>query len=151
MTYEGQPDYVRAGFLKDLFQLWMEVLPNDEWGRLVEAMGQLADAAVSCSDHERALLVVGWIREELNHAFEDEWWYDDVDGSRERSIRYAQDGYARIVSYWEGRAVSFKGEAALAELIAGLPFWVRPDPNAEPLPDPERQEYDRLHAKFGKG
>jgi hypothetical protein len=162
--YEGQPEYVRVGFQTELLGLWCEkgagILPYDEWGREVEAMYALADAMSSCSDN-RMDTVISWIWEELGR------WHDDDPGEewrdweygKLREIRLAQDGYEEAVEDWREQAKGFNGSVpgtetvssdALEEVIASLPEWVKPDPNAEPLPDPEYEEYKRLSAKFEK-
>lgn len=151
MTYEGQPEYVRVGFLCDLFECWVEqALPGDEWGELVAAWLGAGRAEVSAGGSEdgRAAIALTRVREELDRAFAEDWW--DMRDQYEDGIRRAQEDYDRIVEYWRERAKGFKGEAALEEEIAKLPAWVRPDPDAEPLPDPELAEYERLRKKFAK-
>jgi hypothetical protein len=149
VTYEGQPEYVRTGFLRDLFETWCEqAVSSDEWGELVIAWWGAASAEISAGGSEggHVRFALARVREELDRAFEEDWW--GVREDYEDGIRRAQEDYGRIVEYWRARAKGFKGEAALEDEIAKLPSWVRPDPNAEPLPDPELAEYERLRKKF---
>lgn len=152
MTYEGQPAYVRAGFLVDLFASWVEqALPYDEWGELVGAWWRAASAEISAGGSEDgyAMQAITRVREELERAFADDWW-GTLDDEDLRGIRSAQEDYDGIVARWRERAKDFKGEDALEEEIAKLPDWIRPDPDAESLPDPELVEYERLRKKFSE-
>lgn len=151
-TYEGQPEYVVVGYLTDLFEGWAQTCPNDEWGGYMTAMWHLLDAAVRVSDEDRAAVVAGWFRAELQRAWDEDWWDVRVSWYEWEGIYAAQDAYEEITASWRERAVSFKGEAALEATIAGLPDWVRPGPVSDrlPRPDREREEYERLKAKYEK-
>lgn len=146
--YQGQPAYVRVGYLSDLFELWARACDGDEWGEYLVAMQNLLDSAIRVSDEERAAVVADWLRDELQRAWDEDWWGVRDDWADWAPIYEAQDAYERITADWRERAVSFKGEAALEETIAGLPEWVRPLPDRLLEPDHEREEYERLKAKF---
>lgn len=147
--YAGQPDYVRAGFLCDLFEPWIKASEGDEWGEHLRALHDVMETSLSFAE-DRALIVADWIREDISRAFDENWWDNLYDYDDWRGIYKAQDNYDHVVEYWRDRAVTFKGQDALEEVIAALPEWVRPMPNRLPKPDKERQEYERLKAKFDK-
>lgn len=148
-NYQGQPTYVVLGYLKDLYEPWAYLTPTDERGEFVVHLWECLSSAVSNSDEKRALVLVEWLREDLDIADAEHWWRVTPDNEADLDDLYeAQDAFVEITSYWRERAVSFKGEAALEETIKKLPAWVRPDPNRPAAPDYERREYERLKAKF---
>lgn len=149
-NYKGQPKYVVVGYLNDLLEPWSGVCPGDEWGEFICTLCNLLSSSITLSYEDRALVLVGWLLDELNIANDEQWW-DSLDDADEERLWEAQDRYEETTKYWRERAKSFKGEAVLEETIAGLPNWVKPDPNRPPKPDPERREYDRLKAKFDQG
>lgn len=148
--YQGQPEYVVVGYLSDLFEPWKDI-EGSEWGDFMTALHDLIEACITVSDEERAAVLVGWFREEMQRAFDEDWWGLADDEYIENGIWNAQDEYERITADWRERAVGFKGTDALEATIADLPAWVRPDPNRPARPDPEREQYERLRAKFERG
>jgi HPt (histidine-containing phosphotransfer) domain-containing protein len=149
--YKGQPDYVIVGYQSDLLEMWAEALDNDDWGESIRAMHQLLEGLISVSDEARALVIVGWIREELQRAWDEDWWDTKYDYADWVGIYKAQDAYEKITKEWRQRAKTFKGEDALEEVIAGLPDWIRPGPDRLEKPDKEREQYEKLKAKFEPG
>lgn len=148
--YEGQPEYVVAGYLSDLFVNWTENLGNDEWGEYMNALGEASKVCVGLND-ERALVIAEWIQEELQAAWDNDWGgvfytYEDW-----KPIYGAQDEYETITRYWIRRARDFSSLEALETVINNLPEWVRPMPDRLEKPDPERETYERLKAKFEGG
>src|ERR1035437_1495143 len=142
MTCDGQSEYVKVGYLCDLFEPWARI-EGSEWGDYMGALYNLISACESISFEDKMSVLCGWFIDELGCAI------DDLYDRYEDSVWDAQDEYEHTTTYWRKRAVSFKGEAALEETIAELPAWIRPDPNRPAKADPELKEYDRLKAKFG--
>jgi hypothetical protein len=131
-------DYIRAGFLCDLLEPW-QYIEGSEWGGQIEAMHALASLCLGTAD-ERAVVVTGWIVDELSRAFEEDWWGDHEVYLPE--IVKARDEYPRIVEAWRERARSFdlppsdrvpEGRDAsrtYEETLASLPDWMKPaDPD----------------------
>ena len=144
--YQGQPDYVIVGYLCDLFGPWSDI-EGSEWGDLMGSIQRLLEACISVSDEKKAAVLCGWFLDEMNAAFENDWW--DNQEYYEEDIYRAQDQYDHITTYWRERAVTFKGEAALEYCISRLPDWIRPAPDRPEKPDPELAMYEKLKAKFG--
>lgn len=142
MTYEGQPEYVRVGFMVDLLHPWCNI-EGSEWGAMLGVFHDAAEASLTCGDESRAELLVKWILEELDAA---EWW-----GDYESAIKAARRETPATIEHWRERAVSFKGEAALEEVIVSLPEWIMFDAERDApdvRDDPEYKTYERLKRKF---
>lgn len=125
--YQGQPNYVVAAFLKDIFEPWVRVTAGDEWGEYIEALWNLADSTIRCAQEDKAKIVLDWMCNEIGRAFEEDWWglYEDYS----IAITQARRDYNRTVQYWRNRAIAFKGEEALEETINNLPEWIKPGHN----------------------
>ena len=130
--------YVRAGFLCDLLEPWV-YLEGSEWSGQLVAMHELASRCLGMAD-DRAVVVTGWMVDELTRAFDEEWW-GDLDEYLPAIVK-ARDTYPGIVDAWRERARSFDlppsknvpngvdASAAYAETLASLPDWMKPtDPD----------------------
>lgn len=122
--YRGQPNYIRAGFWNDLFEEWRGTLTDDEWGEWVGSLMDAIGRAVSVGQEDRALVLIDWVRDELQAVWEqqDEYWLEEMN----TQILNARESFNRATAYWRKRAIEFKGEAALEEEIARVPNWMRP-------------------------
>lgn len=127
-------DYIRAGFLSDLLEPWVGI-EGSEWGGKLVAMHELAQRCLGIDD-ERAVIVTGWMVEELSRAFAEDWW-GDVDEYLPAIIK-ARDTYPEIVEAWRKRAQSFNlppsnlvpdgvdASGTFEETLASLPEWMKP-------------------------
>jgi len=111
-AYKGSPDYVRAGFLADLLGPWCNV-EGSELGTHLTALHHAAETSLSIEEHKRAAILLGWIMDDLNNAFQEDWWDQSEDYAEE--IKNCQSYYTDTVANWTERAKSFLGEGALAE------------------------------------
>lgn len=126
-------DYIRAGFLCDLLEPWVYI-EGSEWGGKLVAMHELASRCLGIDD-ERAVIVAGWMMDEYNRAFEEEWW-GDLDDYLPDIIK-ARDTYPEIVEAWRQRAQGFNlppshlvpngvdASGAFEETLASLPDWMK--------------------------
>lgn len=127
-------DYIRAGFLADLLEPWVGI-EGSEWGGQMTAMHELASRCLGMDD-ERAVIVTGWIVDELDGAFDEDWW-GDLDEYLPAIIQ-ARDAYPGIVEAWRKRAQSFNlppsqnvpngvdASGVFEETLASLPEWMKP-------------------------
>lgn len=121
-------DYIRAGFLCDLLEPWVDI-EGSEWGAQMQAMHDLVSKCLGMED-ERAVIVTDWMMEDLNIAFEADWW-GDTDMYLSEIIE-ARDIYPRVVEMWRKRAQSFNipdgadASGAFEETLASLPYWMKP-------------------------
>jgi len=120
-AYKGSPDYVRAGFLADLLGPWCNV-EGSELGTHLTALHHAAETSLSIEEHKRAAILLGWIMDDLNNAFQEDWWDQSEDYAEE--IKNCQSYYTDTVANWTERAKSFLGEGALVGGATGAGNWV---------------------------
>ena len=116
---DQQPPHKVTGLLTSLYEEWARVVPDDEWGAYIVALSQLASAAMY-TDLRVAVAAIGWMKDEIDRAFAEDWWGDQDELSE--SIEKAQAKYSQIIAY--GRSIDKDGE--IEEVIASLPDWLQP-------------------------
>ena len=146
--YQGQPEYVIAGFRLAVFDEWLRAVDaGDEWQDMMQALLLAGERMLGISNDDRLLILTGWIEEELVAAHDADF-YADVD----EPIGPDQARLDRTAEYWSERSVSFKASDAFAAEVERMPDWLLNTGIVTPKmqDDPEWAEFERLRAKFSK-
>lgn len=114
-------DYIYAGFLADVFDPWMELLTQDEWGIYVHLLWQTATAAISLGYMAKAKGYMNDVLEEFERQFE-----QGLMSETDRGVPKVRREFPAVRRYWREQANHFGSRAPYDEVMARLPAWAKP-------------------------